>query len=67
MRLWRVRGRRAAREQGDGSDSEGFYDASGVRRTDESPPADIVVPATTFYDAGACASAPTPALLPGRH
>lgn len=41
------------REQGDGSDSEGFYDASGVRRTDESPPADIVVPATTFYDAGA--------------
>lgn len=59
------RGRRAVRDQGDGSDSEGFYDASGDRRTDESPPADIVVPATTFYDAGAAHR--TPASLPGCH
>ncbi|KAK9837131.1 hypothetical protein WJX81_005021 [Elliptochloris bilobata] len=34
-----------------GSDSEGFFNASAARPTDDPPPSDIIVPATAFYDA----------------
>lgn len=49
----RGRRRRTFYDDADDSDSEGFYDASGVALVDDTPPEDIIVPATAFYDAGA--------------
>lgn len=48
---FRRRGAHCDGSAGSGSDSEGFFDASGVAATDESPPGDIIVPPTTFHDA----------------